>query len=73
MSLTAIVTLALAFAAGWLVYRNEKLGAAVAAAAAVLAALYLLLGTQAMGDGGVSPTAPTSTVTPLQALPTPEG
>lgn len=81
MSLTAIVVLALAGAAVILAYRNEKLGAALMTGAAVLAALYVLLGTQdAMEDAPPSPVPAASTtalgrgtagVHPSEAVPPP--
>lgn len=67
MSLTAIVALALAGAAVILAYRDEKLGAALMTGAAVLAALYLLLGTQdAAGDAPLFPVPAVSTAASAQ-------
>ncbi|MFJ8158416.1 hypothetical protein [Streptomyces sp. NPDC094468] len=65
MSLTAIVALALAIVVVALVRRDEKLGIALTTAAAVLGAVYLLLGTQP-AEGGESPN-PTTSGTPFQA------
>lgn len=58
MPLAALVTLALAATAAFLAYRNEKLGAALVVGAAVLTALYLLLGAAPDADGGSKLPAP---------------
>jgi hypothetical protein len=70
MSLTAIVALALAGAAVILAYRDEKLGAALMTGAAVLAALYLLLGTQ---DAAWDVPAPVPTVSTAASAQTSHG
>jgi hypothetical protein len=63
MPLAAIVTLALAGTAAVLAYRDEKLGAAILVGAAVLTALYLLLGAAPDADGGSEMPVPLTTRT----------
>ena len=73
MSLTAIVTLVLAAAAVSLAYRDEKLGAALVTGAAVLTALYLLLGVQdAASDAPETPVPLVSAAVPAQTPVAPE-
>ncbi|MEU3663740.1 hypothetical protein AB0E77_28955 [Streptomyces sp. NPDC032940] len=63
MTLQAIVFLAVAATAGWLVYRREGIGMGMTVGVAVLGALCLLSGIDPAPSADAPPTTPQQTTT----------